>query len=63
MERTIASHAVPERLAERVAQYVEHQALRLRVWWSHWSLDASLAAGVDPASDPALVMREARHAA
>jgi hypothetical protein len=34
--------------------------LRLRVWWSHWALDSRLAAGADPASDPALTMRAAQ---
>jgi glycine/D-amino acid oxidase-like deaminating enzyme len=34
-----------------------HPLLWLRVRWSHWSLDARLAAGIDPASDPALIMR------
>jgi hypothetical protein len=31
--------------------------LRLRVRLSHWSLDGTLAAGVDAASDPALALR------
>jgi hypothetical protein len=34
-----------------------HPLLWLRARWSHWSLDAKLAAGIDPASDPALIMR------
>ena len=34
--------------------------LRLRVWWSRWSLDSELTAGVDPAGDPALVLRAAQ---
>ena len=31
--------------------------LRLRVLWSQHSLDATLIAGIDPASDPALALR------
>jgi hypothetical protein len=34
-----------------------HPLVRVRVLWSHWSLDAKLAAGIDPASDPALILR------
>jgi hypothetical protein len=44
----------------RVACFVEHQALRARVRWSHWSLDAMLAAGFEPASDPELALRAAQ---
>ena len=40
-----------------VARFVERQVLRLEVRWWHWSLDERLAAGFDPASDPALAMR------
>jgi hypothetical protein len=40
-----------------VARFVERQALRLEVRWRHWSLDERLAAGFDPASDPALAVR------
>ena len=36
---------------------VRSSLLRLRVLLSSWSLDAELAAGFDPASDPALAMR------
>jgi hypothetical protein len=35
----------------------QHPLVWLRVLWSHWSLDARLAAGIDPASDPALILR------
>lgn len=35
-------------------------ALWLKVLWSHRSLDAELALGIDPASDPALAMRAAQ---
>ena len=43
-----------------VARLLERQALRLEVRWSHWSLDERLAAGFDPASDPALALRAAQ---
>jgi hypothetical protein len=43
-----------------VARLLERQALRLEVGWSHWSLDERLAAGFDPASDPALALRAAQ---
>src|SRR5690349_1277680 len=33
---------------------------RLRARLSHWELDALIAAGIDPASDPALALRAAR---
>lgn len=46
-----------ERSARRFIGFVRYQALRLRARWTHWSLDASLAAGVDPASDPVLIVR------
>jgi hypothetical protein len=36
---------------------VHSSLLRLRVRLSHWSLDAMLVAGVDPASEPALALR------
>jgi hypothetical protein len=40
-----------------VARFLGRQALRLEARWSHWSLDERLAAGFDPASDPALAVR------
>lgn len=40
-----------------VARFLGRPALRLEVRWSHWSLDERLAAGFDPASDPALAVR------
>lgn len=43
-----------------VARLLERQVLRLEVRWSHWSLDERLAAGFDPASDPALALRAAQ---
>jgi hypothetical protein len=43
-----------------IARFVEQQALRARLRWSHWSLDAELAMGTDPASDPALALRAAQ---
>jgi hypothetical protein len=43
-----------------ITRFAWYQALRLRVIWSHWSLDTKLAAGVDPASDPALILRAAQ---
>jgi hypothetical protein len=43
-----------------LARLLERQALRLEVRWSHWSLDERLAAGFDPASDPALALRAAQ---
>jgi hypothetical protein len=42
---------------QQLADFAEHQALRARVGWSHWSLDAMLVAGDDPARDPALALR------
>ncbi len=47
-------------LTERIARFARRGALRLRVWWSRWSLDNELAAGVDPASNPALCLRAAQ---
>lgn len=44
----------------RLTHCAAHLALRLRVLLSHWSLDAMLAAGVDPDGDPALVLRAAQ---
>jgi hypothetical protein len=46
--------------ARPIKRFAWYQALRLRVFWSHWSLDTKLAAGVDPASDPALILRAAQ---
>jgi hypothetical protein len=43
-----------------VASFLERQALRLEARWSHWSLDASLALGADPAEDPVLAARAAQ---
>lgn len=40
-----------------VARFVGHQILRVEARWSHWSLDERIAAGFDPASDPALAVR------
>jgi hypothetical protein len=60
MAPTEASQAVRARLAQRVARFARYQALRLRARWSHWSLDAKLAAGIDPASDPELMLRAAQ---
>ena len=40
-----------------VARFLGRQALRIEVRWSHWSLDERLAAGFDPATDPALAVR------
>ena len=39
---------------------LSHPGRRLRARWSHLSLDERLAAGVDPASDPALATRAAQ---
>jgi len=43
-----------------VARLLERQALRLEVRWSYLALDERLAAGFDPASDPALALRAAQ---
>jgi hypothetical protein len=43
-----------------VTGFAERHALRARARWSHWSLDASLVLGIDPASDPALAVRAAQ---
>jgi hypothetical protein len=43
-----------------IVRFLDRQALRIRVRWSHWSLDASLVLGIDPASDPALAVRAAQ---
>jgi hypothetical protein len=43
-----------------LARFLERHALRLRVRLSHWSLDTMLAAGLDPASDPAFALRAAQ---
>jgi hypothetical protein len=40
-----------------VAHFLERLVLRFEVRWWHWSLDERLAAGFDPASDPALAVR------
>jgi hypothetical protein len=48
------------RFASLIARFGWYQALRLRVIWSHCSLDTKLAAGVDPAGDPALILRAAQ---
>ncbi len=57
MAPTDTSQPPSSRFAVSVARFVRYQALRLRVRWSHWSLDARLAGGVDPASEPALILR------
>lgn len=44
----------------RLTRFLERQALRAQVLWSHPSLDARLALGADPASDPALALRVAQ---
>src|SRR5262245_65643809 len=43
-----------------VTSFIERLALWVEVLWSHWSLDTRLAAGFDPASDPALELRAAQ---
>jgi hypothetical protein len=57
---TSPHYAVFRRSASLIRRFAWYQALRLRVIWSHWSLDTELAAGVDPASDPALILRAAQ---
>lgn len=54
------SEVFPARVVRVVARIAWYQTLRLRVRWSHWSLDEKLAAGVDPATDPALILRAAQ---
>jgi hypothetical protein len=53
-------YTVFSRFATVIMRFAWYQALRLRVIWLHWSLDTELAAGVDPASDPALILRAAQ---
>jgi hypothetical protein len=60
MAPTDFSQAVPGRLVHRIVSFAWHQALRLGIWWSQSSLDARLAAGVDPASELALALRAAQ---
>jgi hypothetical protein len=54
---TEASYAGRAGLGQWVARFAEQQSLRLQVRWSQWSLDERLASGVDPGSDPALLLR------
>jgi hypothetical protein len=44
----------------RLLAAAHYRALRLWVHCFHWELDTRLAAGVDPASDPALAVRAAQ---
>ena len=57
MSFTEASYAKRVGLGQWLARFVERQSLRLQVLWSRWSLDELLASGVDPGSDPALLLR------
>jgi hypothetical protein len=43
-----------------LVRFLDRRALRARVRWSQWTLDASLVLGIDPASDPALALRAAQ---
>ena len=60
MVPTPPHYTVVSRFASPIKRFSRYQALRLRVFWSHWSLDTKLAEGVDPASDPALILRGAQ---
>jgi hypothetical protein len=60
MAPTPLHHTVLGRFAGHIVRFAWYQALRLRVIWSHWSLDNRLADGADPASDPALILRAAQ---
>jgi hypothetical protein len=57
---TSPQYTVFSRFASLIMRCAWYQALRLRVIWSHWSLDTKLADGVDPARDPALILRAAQ---
>src|SRR4029450_8915337 len=52
--------SAPPTAGRSLARFLERHALRLRVRLSHWSLDTMLAAGLDPASDPAFALRAAQ---
>ena len=57
MTRKPPHHTVFKGSAAPLIRFLSSPALHLRVIWSHWTLDSQLAAGVDPASDPALIVR------
>ena len=57
MALTEASCAGRAGVGQSVARFAEYQSLRLQVLWSRGSLDERLASGIDPGSDPALLLR------
>lgn len=57
MSITEASYANRTGLGQWLTRFAEQQSLRMQVRWSRWSLDEQLAEGVDPGSDPALLLR------